>query len=193
MTINLNDYTPGDWLRLREGGLWRPAGVRRCSGLYCWELDDYSYTSDGTYYTGTKSARDIVEIIPQERITLLEWITDRRPSSSDATDNCVLVKQEENDIQLWHWNPASRGDKPWAHCPGWTPPKKVNPIRDCIFVGHGELKNVSMGYIPDKAEPATSYADRIAQLEKQVAGLEAGLNTVVESIRRFMRDCVLKP
>ena len=122
MTIDLNEFKLGDWLRLRSGGLWRPGVVRRCADPYCWDLGDMLYTNNGTYYEDDESPRDIVEIIPAERITFVEWIADRRPELADATDNCVLIQHDSGSIRLWPLLAAAESAKPWAHCPGWAPP-----------------------------------------------------------------------
>ena len=128
MIIDLNNYKSGDWLRLRSGGLFRPAKVCRVASIeFPWTVDDLTYTSEGSYYGYGNSDSDITEIIPAERITLIEWITYRSPTKEDATDNHVLVKYDENDIQLWHWGMAMYSAKPWAHCPGWAPPAPPQP------------------------------------------------------------------
>lgn len=55
-------------------------------------------------------------------MTETTWITDRRPTESDAdSDGDVKLHDPVIDSVFVHWKYVAEG-APWAHAPDWTPP-----------------------------------------------------------------------
>ena len=130
MTVDLSKFKQGDWLRLADGALIRPMTMTMMDrGPYRYYLCDghIPYNRNGLYCSlwGTKETphckANIVEIIPAERMTLLEWVTDRVPTEADALNKYVQVLDNAGVVLGVGAKHVDLG-RPWAHCPGWTPP-----------------------------------------------------------------------
>ena len=129
--VDLSTFKLGDWLRMRGGAL-----IRTDNFVYLESEEPYpfsmeassGYTKRGEYFHDGTDPRDIVEIIPAERMTLLEWITDRVPAKADTmngyiqalTNTRAVIRQCPEYVDL---------GQPWAHCPGWTPPTPRSEVK----------------------------------------------------------------
>jgi hypothetical protein len=85
-----------------------------------------------------------------------EWITDRRPTAADGDrdgDVAMAPNASGGRFEFIHWSQVGLG-APWQHSRFWQPP----------------------------AQPAPTETDRIAALERRVAGLEVRLGRVPEAI-----------
>ena len=125
--VDLQTYRPGDWLRLADGALIKPTAMRAGRGRdvsdrYYVCDGDIGYSLNGIYNDYRDSKANIVEIIPAERMTLLEWISDRNPTAEDGGSHGVVhCLTDDGRIVCVHCYAVGVG-KRWAHCPGWTPP-----------------------------------------------------------------------
>jgi len=118
--IDLAEFAGKDvYVKLRNGTQTITVLRSNDSIQYPYRIDRHSCTETGRYI-GPLNADpfDIIEIRLASEVTILKWITDRRPTKADRL-NGRIQELHAGRVMDMAWGSGA----PWTHCPDLQPPQ----------------------------------------------------------------------